>query len=225
MTNKPKVLLVDDDSRILELLKQFFAKHDFESFTASDAETASEVINKNNIDLLVLDVMLPNITGFEFASKVKGQTKKTPIILLTALTDPDYRVKGLESGADDYLTKPFDPRELILRAKNLLELYKSNIYEKDVISFGQTSYNMSTKKLTKNNIEILLSSTEQKLLETFISNKGNTLTREELSKKMGGLNDRSIDVQVVRLRQKIEEDQKQPKFLLTVRHEGYALYI
>ncbi len=225
MTNKPKVLIVDDDSRILELLKQFFAKHGFESFTASDAETASEVINKNNIDLLVLDVMLPNITGFEFASKVKRQTKKTPIILLTALTDPDHRVQGLESGADDYLTKPFDPRELILRAKNLLDLYKSNIYEKDVIAFGQTSYNISTKKLVKNNMEILLSSTEQKLLETFISNKGNTLTREELSKKMGGLNDRSIDVQVVRLRQKIEEDQKQPKFLLTIRHEGYALYI
>ncbi len=225
MTNEPKVLIVDDDNRILELLKQFFAKHGFESFIATDADSASEVINNNSIDLLVLDVMLPNITGFEFASKVKRQGKKMPIILLTALSDPEHRVQGLESGADDYLTKPFDPRELILRAKNLLDLYKSNINEKNLIIFGDVNYNLTTKKLIKNKEEIFLSSTEQKLLEIFIANKGSTLSREDLSKKMGGLNDRSIDVQVVRLRQKIEEDQKQPKFLLTVRHEGYALYI
>ena len=124
------------------------------------------------------------------------------------------------------MTKPFDPRELILRAKNLLELYKNNKNDQqEIIHIGFSTYNISTKKLSKQNQEIILSSTEQKLLGIFIAHKGRTLSREELSKKMGGLNDRSIDVQIVRLRQKIENDPKQPQYLLTIRHEGYALYI
>ena len=225
-SSKPKVLIVDDDSRILELLKQFFAKNEFESYTALDAQGAIKVMSECSIDLLILDVMLPNITGFEFAKKIKAQVKKTPIILLTALSEPDHRVEGLESGADDYMTKPFDPRELILRAKNLLELYKNNKNDQqEIIHIGFSTYNISTKKLSKQNQEIILSSTEQKLLGIFIAHKGRTLSREELSKKMGGLNDRSIDVQIVRLRQKIENDPKQPQYLLTIRHEGYALYI
>lgn len=225
---KPKVLIVDDDSRILGLLKQFFEKNDFISYTAYDANDASEIMKNQHIDLLVLDVMLPNVTGFEFAQKIKEQSKKIPIILLTALSEPDNRVKGLESGADDYLTKPFDPRELLLRARNLVELYKANInkdHHDETIVFGKCIYNFQLKQLTINEANVSLSSTEQKLLEIFLNNKGLTLTREELSKYMGSLSDRSIDVQVVRLRQKIEEDAKQPKMLLTIRHEGYGLYI
>jgi len=225
---KPKVLIVDDDSRILELLKQFFEKNEFESYAALDAEEATKIMTSEHIDLLILDVMLPNVTGFEFAKKIKAQTKKTPIILLTALSEPDDRVKGLESGADDYMTKPFDPRELILRAKNLLDLYKANIdrQRKDEIAhFGDNIYNFAQKQLLIDGQEVPLSSTEQKLLEIFLSNKGITLSREELSNQMGGLSDRSIDVQIVRLRQKLEKDAKQPKYLLTIRHEGYGLYI
>ena len=124
---KPKVLIVDDDSRILELLKEFFARSNFDCLTALDTNFAKDIIEKTDIDLLILDVMLPGVTGFEFASQIKKKMKKTPVILLTALSEPDDRVRGLESGADDYITKPFDPRELILRAKNLLELYKANL--------------------------------------------------------------------------------------------------
>ena len=225
-SDKPKVLVVDDDSRILELLKQFFEKNGFDTYAALDAEEAELVIKDTEIDLLILDAMLPGVTGFEFARKIKESTRKTPIILLTALSDPDDRVRGLESGADDYITKPFDPRELILRAKNLLELYKANILSKydEPYSFGECKYNVASKRLTIREEDIPLSSTEQKLLEHLLDNKGQAVSRENLSKIMGGLSDRSIDVQIVRLRQKIEEDAKQPKFLQTIRHQGYGIF-
>lgn len=223
---KPKVLIVDDDSRILELLKQFFERNDFETYAAIDSIEAEEVMNCQEIDLLILDVMLPGVTGFDFAKKIKERTKKTPIILLTALSEPDNRVKGLESGADDYITKPFDPRELILRAKNLLELYKSSMskLDDDIIKFGDCEYSSSTKIMKIKEEEVILSSTEQKLFEYFLQNRGHPISREELSKVMGGLSDRSIDVQIVRLRQKIEIDPKNPKYLQTIRHEGYGLF-
>jgi two-component system phosphate regulon response regulator OmpR len=225
-TLKPKVLIVDDDSRILELLKQFFERNDFEGLIALDAEEAEDIMSREEVDLLILDVMLPRVTGFEFAKKIKEKTKKTPIILLTALSEPDDRVRGLESGADDYITKPFDPRELILRAKNLLELYKSSMIpeEEDVTILGDCEYSFNTKILKMRGEEIVLSSTEQKLLEYFIQNRCKSVARDELSKVMGGLSDRSIDVQVVRLRQKIEQDPKNPRYLQTVRHEGYGLF-
>ncbi len=223
---KPKVLIVDDDSRILELLKQFFERNDFETYAAIDSIEAEEVMNCQEIDLLILDVMLPGVTGFDFAKKIKERTKKTPIILLTALSEPDNRVKGLESGADDYITKPFDPRELILRAKNLLELYKSSMskLDDDIIKFGDCEYSFTTKIMKIKDEEVILSSTEQKLFEYFLQNRGNAISREELSRVMGGLSDRSIDVQIARLRQKIEFDPKNPKYLQTIRHEGYGLF-
>ncbi len=225
---RPKVLIVDDDSRILELLKQFFTKNGFESYTAIDADEGHAILNNQKVDILILDVMLPGVTGFEFAKKIKAQSKNTPIILLTALSEPDNRVKGLESGADDYITKPFDPRELILRVRNLLDLYNVNIQKEskgEVIEFGDCSYSFAQKQLTINGEDVALSSTDQKLLEYFMLNIGKTLSRNELSKLMGGLSDRSIDVQIVRLRQKIEKDAGRPKFLQTIRHEGYGLYI
>lgn len=223
---KPKILIVDDDSRIVQLLKQFFERNNFEAYSALDAIEAENIMIKNDIDLLILDIMLPGVTGYEFAAKIKAKTNKTPIIFLTALSEPDNRVMGLEVGGDDYITKPFDPRELLLRAKNLLELYKLNLPSKegDIIKFDDFAYNFSTKTLSISGEGVGLSSTEQKLLEYFILNKGRAISREELSKEMGGLSDRSIDVQVVRLRQKIKDDAKNPKYLLTVRHEGYGLY-
>ncbi len=228
--DKPKVLIVDDDSRILELLKEFFARNGFESYSAIDANEAYEILGNKKVDIMILDVMLPGLTGFEFAKKIKEQSKNTPIILLTALSEPDNRVKGLESGADDYVTKPFDPRELILRVRNLLDLYNINTQAQkeptvDVVEFGKCTYSFAQKLLKINGEDVLLSSTDQKLLEYFMQNRGRTLSRNELSKLMGGLSDRSVDVQIVRLRQKIEKDAKQPKFLQTIRHEGYGLYI
>ncbi|MDX1924525.1 MAG: response regulator transcription factor [Rickettsiaceae bacterium] len=223
---RPKVLIVDDDTRILELLKQFFERNEFEVVTSESAEDAEGIMSMHDIDLLILDVMLPGVTGFEFAERIKSSPNQTPIILLTALGDADDRVRGLETGADDYLTKPFDPRELILRAKNLLELYKSNISKEseDVMRFGDCEYNFQTKKLTMSSEDVILSSTEQKLLEYLLLNKGKAVTRETLSGVMGGLSDRSIDVQIARLRQKIEPDSLAPKYLLTIRHEGYGIF-
>ncbi|NDB84048.1 MAG: DNA-binding response regulator [Alphaproteobacteria bacterium] len=224
---KPVVLIVDDDTRILELLKQFFEKNDFATHVASSAEDAEIIVQNSEIDLLILDVMLPGITGLEFAQKIKSNSQKTPIILLTALSDADDRVAGLESGADDYVTKPFDPRELILRAKNLLDLYKSSMQDmqQDSISFGACRYFIASKKLYIHDEEVALSSTEHRLFEYLLHNKGSTVSREELSKVMGGLSDRSIDVQIARLRQKIESDSTCPKYLLTIRHEGYGIFI
>ncbi len=224
---KPRILIVDDDSRILELLKRFFERNSFDVLTAISAESAEIIITNQDIDLLILDVMLPEITGFEFAKKIKDNSRHTPIILLTALSDPDDRVAGLEAGADDYVTKPFDPRELILRSRNLLELYKSSLAnsDQDVLEFGECKYYFSSKKLYIDNTELALSSTEQKLFEHLLVNRGSVVSRESLSKLMGGLNDRSIDVQIARLRQKIEKDAIAPKFLLTVRHEGYGIFL
>lgn len=230
MEHRPTVLIVDDDNRILELLKQFFNKNGFNSLTAINSEKAFEIINKNEVDLFILDVMLPGVTGLEFAKQIKEKSKKAPIILLTALTDPEDRVRGLESGADDYITKPFEPRELILRAKNLLELYKKNINpdelnNNNIISFGNFTYYLDFKKLYNEDEEIILTSTENKLLEYLLLNRGRAVSRDELSRLMGGLSDRSIDVQIVRLRQKIEENAASPKYLITVRHEGYGFFI
>jgi two-component system, OmpR family, phosphate regulon response regulator OmpR len=224
---KPKILIVDDDIRILHLLKQFFNKNGFEALGAETAEDAMIIMEEEDIDMLILDVMLPRTTGFDFAKQIKEKSKKTPIILLTALSDPEDRIRGLESGADDYITKPFEPKELILRAKNLLELYKANFNNNDSaedFKFGELSYSFASKSINKAGENIQLSSTDTKLLENFIKNKGKAITREELSSLMGGLSDRSIDVQIVRLRQKIELDPKNPKFLLTVRHEGYGFF-
>jgi two-component system phosphate regulon response regulator OmpR len=174
----------------------------------------------------MLDVMMPGVTGIEFAKQIKGNETHVPIILLTALSEPEDRVKGLESGADDYITKPFEPKELLLRTQNLIELYgykKNSISEQ--IKFGDVIYDIGTKQLINGDENITLSSTEQKLLETLIENKNKVVSREELSDVMYGIGERSIDVQIARLRSRIELDPKQPKYLQTVRHEGYILYI
>lgn len=222
---KPKVLIVDDDTRILKLLNIFFNQNGFESVSAIDAIEAEQMVLENEFDLIILDVMLPKVTGYDFAQKIKSKISSMPIIMLTALSEPDHRVKGLEIGADDYITKPFDPRELLLRAKNLIELYKNSNPLLSKIIFGKNSYDLYSKEFKSDEKIVQLTSTEKKLLDYMVSNRGEVCTREELSKTMGGLSDRSIDVQIVRLRQKIEDDPKNPKFLQTIRHEGYALYV
>ena len=168
--------------------------------------------------------MMPEITGLEFAAKIKESGNVMPIVMLTALSEPEDRIKGLESGANDYLTKPFEPRELLLRINNLISSH--NLYKKEqqLIRFGNNSYNLVTKELIQNNTSIKLSSSEENLLDILISANNNVITREELSEKLGGLNLRSVDVQIVRLRNKIESDPKTPQYLKTIRNKGYVLY-
>lgn len=221
----PHILIVDDDERILKLLHKFLSKNGYHVSTALSVKEAEVSITTVNFDLLMLDVMMPGITGIDFAKKIKSSGMQVPIILLTALSEPEERVRGLEAGADDYVTKPFEPRELLLRTQKLLELYKLHKKEQDYVWFDDIKYNLHTKQIQKGDEVTHLSSTEQKLLEILIERKGEVVSRAALSDAMHGIGERSVDVQIVRLRSKIELDPKQPKFLQTVRHEGYILYI
>lgn len=221
---KPHILIVDDDERILKLLKQFLENAGYNVSTASSVKYASLYMEYFIFDLLILDVMLPEITGVEFATTIKHNKVHVPIILLTALSEIEDRVKGLQSGADDYISKPFDPRELLLRTKNLIEIYGYNKKQTKIIPIGDSTYNIETKEFIKNQEVIVLSSTEQKLLEILIESNKKPISRSKLSDLMGGLNERSIDVQIARLRSKIENGTKKTKFLQTIRNEGYVLY-
>jgi two-component system phosphate regulon response regulator OmpR len=222
---KSHILIVDDDIRILKLLKKFLEQNNFLVSTATSAKEAFELIDNFIFDLIVLDVMMPEITGLEFAEKIRASKRALPIVMLTALSEPEDRIKGLEAGAKDYITKPFEPRELLLRINNLIDSH--NIYKKEqqLVRIGSVLFDHITKNLTNDNVNIPLSSTEQKLLELLINSKNEVITRDELSIKMGGLNPRSIDVQVVRLRNKLETNPKSPKHLRTIRNSGYVLYI
>ena len=223
--NRPHILIVDDDERILKLLGKFLEKNGYTVSAASSATEAQEYMQRFIFDLVILDVMMPKITGTELAKSIKDNKIHVPIILLTALAEIEHRIEGLSSGADDYISKPFDPQELLLRMKNLIEIYG---YKKDVDTikrFGSCTYNLKTKELVKNGQTIPLSGSEQKLLETLISAHSTPMSRAEIAQAMKLDNERSVDVQITRLRGKIEDDTKYPKFLQTVRNEGYALYI
>jgi two-component system phosphate regulon response regulator OmpR len=222
-----KILIVDDDTRILALLKQFLTQNGYSASTATDALEAEEMMKHTNFDLIILDVMMPKVTGLEFSSKIK-KLQNIPIILLTALNKVEDRIKGLEARADDYLSKPFEPKELLLRMQNLLQLYtkqKSDKVTGELVLFGHNSYNLTNKEFKKNGQITYLTSSEQKLLEIFIMHKNQPLSRQQILQEVDHVSVRSIDVQVVRLRAKIETDPSKPQFLQTIRNGGYALYI
>ena len=223
--DKPHILVVDDDTRIIKLLKKFLQQNNFLVSTAISSTEAFELLENFVFDLIILDVMMPEITGLEFAEKIRESKKALPIVMLTALSEPEDRVKGLEAGAKEYLTKPFEPKELLLRINNLITSH--NLYKKEqqIARIGNYLYDLSTKNLTSNDQIVALSSTEQKLLDLLIASRNEVISRDDLSVKMGGLNPRSIDVQIVRLRNKLEPDPKIPKYLKTIRNLGYALYI
>ena len=216
------ILIVDDDNRILTLLKKFFSQEGFLVSAATSVKEAQDLLLYFVYDLIVLDVMLPGVTGLEFAKNIKASTSNLPVIMLTALSEPHDRIKGLESGAMDYLTKPFEPKELLLRVKNLIESYKKFKKEKKIVRLGNNYYDYDSKEFIRNNRPVNLSSTEQALFEILLENLGSVVTREELSTKVENL--RTIDVQIARIRFKIEDNPKEPKYLKTIRGQGYALY-
>lgn len=217
-----KILVVDDDERILQLLTEFLNKNGYITSGALGAKEAKKLLEQEAFDLLIIDVMMPEVTGFELTSSIK-RLQNVPIILLTALNKVEDRIQGLESGADDYVSKPFDPKELLLRTKNLLDLYSKQKPDSEVFIFGQNSYNLITKEFLKSGQTLPLTSTEQRLLDLFISNKNKVLSRDDLSGVMGSLSPRSIDVQIARLRSKIQDAES--KYLQTVRHLGYVLHV
>ena len=217
------ILVVDDDDGIRELVKQYLNQNNFLVSTANSAEDALEKIQVIKFDLIILDIMMPGKSGLEFTVENKKKIN-TPIILLTAKGEASERVKGLEVGADDYLPKPFEPKELILRIKNILNKTQIDA-KKRMVSFGNIEINLNKHLIIKNNEEFKINSTEKTILEVMINSPGKTFSREEIGGIIKLDKERSIDVVITRLRKKIEIDPKNPKYLQTLRGEGYVLWI
>ena len=217
------ILVVDDDDGIRSLVKKYLNENKFLISTAENAEDAKKKIELIKFDLIILDIMMPGKNGLEFIQENKKKLE-TPIILLTAKGEPSERIEGLEIGADDYLPKPFEPKELILRIKNILNKTKK-ISQKRVIEFDKIKIDLNKLIILKNNKEFKINNTEKIILEKMINNPGKTFSRENIGILINLNKERSIDVIITRLRKKIEDDPKNPKFLQTMRGAGYVLWI
>jgi two-component system, OmpR family, phosphate regulon response regulator OmpR len=217
------ILVVDDDEGIRLLVKKYLNENNYLITTANNGEDASEKVKVIKFDLIILDIMMPGKNGLEFIQENKNEID-TPVILLTAKGQTSERVEGLEIGADDYLPKPFEPKELLLRIKNILDkTKKSNL--KRVITFENIKIDLNKQIIFKNNLEFKINNTEKIILEKMINNPGKTFERMEIGKLIDLDKERSIDVIITRLRKKIELDPKNPKFLQTIRGAGYVLWI
>ena len=217
------ILVVDDDDGIRSLVKKYLNENNFLVTTADTAESASTKIGIIKFDLIVLDIMMPGKSGLEFIQDHKNKLE-TPIILLTAKAETSERVEGLEIGADDYLSKPFEPKELVLRIKNILnKTIKTE--QKRIIEFSNVKIDLNKLLIIKNTKEFKINNTEKTILEKMINNPGKTFSREDIGQLIDLDKERSIDVIITRLRKKIEIDPKSPKFLQTIRGAGYVLWI
>ena len=221
--NKFHILVVDDDNKIKDLIKQFLNEKGFIVSTASNAEEAKFKISIFDFNLMVLDVMMPGQSGYDLTKEIK-ESRNIPIILLTAKGEVESRIHGLELGADDYLGKPFDPKELLLRIKNILKANEhKNILESTKIGLAELNLSKMTIKLNEKIQKI--NSTEKKVLVKMLSSPGRIFSRSEIGKISEISKERSIDVMITRLRKKIESNPKNPKFLQTIRGSGYVLWI
>ena len=223
--HKAHILVVDDDTRLRSLLQRFLRESDFFVSAAKDADEARERLKDYQFDLLIVDIMMPHETGLEFLQKLR-QESLVPVILLTAMGETADRIAGLEIGADDYLPKPFEPKELVLRIKNILKRApKDSGNKKQVLDLGLCVYDLDKKELlTKQNQIVHITPVEQLLLSVLGEKSGQVFSREKLAEILGaGQSPRSIDVQITRLRKKIEQDSKNPRYLQTVRGKGYML--
>ena len=217
------ILVVDDDEGIRSLVKKYLSENKYIVNTAESAEEASKKIKIIKFDLIILDIMMPGKNGLEFIQENQKKLE-TPIILLTAKGETSERVEGLEVGADDYLAKPFEPKELILRIQNIIKKTKKND-QKRIIKFENIKIDLNKQLIFKNDIEYKINNTEKKILEKMINNPGKTFSRENIGMLIELDKERSIDVIITRLRKKIEIDPKNPKFLQTIRGAGYVLWI
>tara|TARA_B100000767_G_scaffold249719_1_gene251471 strand:- start:121 stop:798 length:678 start_codon:yes stop_codon:yes gene_type:complete len=217
------ILVVDDDNGIRSLVKQYLNTHDFLVTTSSSAENAEEKISIIKFDLIVLDIMMTGKSGLEFIKDNKSKIN-VPIILLTARGDAMDRVGGLQIGADDYLAKPFEPKELVLRIKNILNKTQKND-QRRIIKFDNIKIDLNKLIIIRNKDEFKINNTEKIILEKMINNPGKTFSREDIGKLIELDKERSIDVIITRLRKKIESDPKNPKYLQTLRGVGYVLWV
>ena len=221
----PHLLVVDDDTRIRNLLKQFLSENGFRITVAGTAAEARRKLEGLDFDLLILDVMMPGESGVDLTRSLR-QAKDVPILMLTALSETDSRISGLEAGADDYLPKPFDPRELILRVNNILRRGGPPATPKvEQIVFGPYTFQIARRELKKSGVAIKLTDREQDILSVFAQRAGETIPRHELVGDGSEVGERTIDVQIKRLRRKIERDPANPVWLQTVRGVGYRLSV
>jgi two-component system phosphate regulon response regulator OmpR len=226
-SDKPHILVVDDDTRLRELLKSFLSRSGFRVTAASQAAEARQRLQSLDFDLIVLDVMMPGQTGLDFAAELR-KSNDVPILMLTAMGEPKDRIAGLEKGVDDYLGKPFEPRELLLRIQSVLRRGRSAVQApaeaERVVRFGPFQFDLDVGELTQKGKRVPLTDAEIALLRGLTVRLGDILSREALCKSIGAdVNERAIDVQVTRLRRKIEPDPGFPRYLRTVRGQGYRL--
>lgn len=219
--NAPHILVVDDDSRIRDLLARYLHDHGFRVTTAVDAASARSTMRCLTFDLLILDVMMPHESGLDFARSLRSESQ-VPILMLTARAEPEQRIEGLETGVDDYLAKPFDPRELLLRVSNVLR--RGGIAPSGEIRMGDFVFHVTRGELKRDGETIRLTERERDLLRYFAQRPGMPVSRHELAKGADSGGERAVDVQINRLRRKIENDPANPVYLQTVRGKGYILY-
>ena len=221
--NKIHILIVDDDNRIRDLLKDYLSENNYVVSTAENADQAKIKLEYFKFDIIILDVMMPGQSGFDLTKEIKKKIK-VPIILLTAKGEVENRIKGLEIGADDYIGKPFEPKELLLRIKNIIKNnYKINLENKYLI--GEAKIDLNKMNIEFRNKIKKINVSEKKILIEMLSNPGRTFSREQIGKISGIIQERSIDVMITRLRQKLETNPKNPKYLQTIRGSGYVLWI
>ena len=222
--NSAHILVVDDDNRLRSLLQRFLRDNNFYVSTAANASEARERLQDYKFDILIVDIMMPQETGLEFLSSLR-QESDIPVIMLTAMGETEDRITGLETGADDYLPKPFEPKELVLRIKNILRRTPKDKLQQEKLNLGLCWYDMTKKELTAKNGGIIhITPVEQSMLNVLGQKSGQIFSREKLAEILGaGQSPRSIDVQITRLRKKIEKDSKNPRYLQTVRGKGYML--
>ncbi len=224
--NMPLILVTDDDSRLRRLLNKYLSENGFRVFSAADTKEADALMKWFVFDLVIADVMMPVETGVEFTRRLRERGETVPVLMLTAMGETNDRINGLEAGADDYLPKPFEPRELLLRINNILRRVMSKPPEKQKaeVRFGIHHYDLDEKALYRGSERIRLPLAESALLQVLAERAGQDISREELAQKTGNeTNLRTVDVQITRLRRKIEPDVRQPKYIQTIRGKGYSL--
>ena len=218
------ILVVDDDTRLRNLLQRFLRENGFMVSTAKDADEARMMMQQYKFHLLIVDVMMPKESGLDFLSRLRKENS-IPVIMLTAMVTVEDRIVGLEGGADDYVAKPFEPKELLLRIANVLKRTPAEDEKQQILSLGTCVFNMQTRELAAKNGEVMhITPVEQNVLSILGAKKGQVFSREKLSEMLGtNQSPRSIDVQITRLRKKIEKDSKNPRYLQTLRGKGYML--
>lgn len=221
----PHILVIDDDRRLRELLTKYLSNNGFRVSHASDAAEARRKLEGLEFDLLVVDVMMPGETGLSFTKSISSKSE-VPILLLTALAETENRIEGLEAGADDYLPKPFEPKELLLRINSILKrTSKPEEPPIEQVNFGSFHFSVIRGELTENGASVRLTDREKEILTIFAAKPGGTIARHELLGDDNITSERKIDVQINRLRRKLEEDPANPKWLQTVRGVGYRLCV